>query len=254
MTPSRIHVGCCGLQMARGKYFEQFKLLEVQQTFYQPPQIKTLEKWRADAPVDFEYTIKAWQLITHACSSRKTYRRLRDPIPSDEEQYCGRFQLTPRVLNAWQVTLASARALLSWLVIFQCPASFTPTEENVRNLRAFFKKIRHEREGLICGWEPRGDWPGRLILELTGELDLLHVVDPFTQPIVQQNAPLRYFRLHGEPGARYNSTYTDEHLRQLLSWCLAGETYVLFNNIPMVKDARRFLDLIERKTYNTAKL
>jgi len=254
MTPSRIHVGCCGLQMARGKYFGQFKLLEVQQTFYQPPQIKTLEKWRAEAPPDFEFTIKAWQLITHTCSSRKTYRRLKEPIPPEEEQHCGRFQLTKRVLDAWRVTLDCARALRCRFIIFQCPASFTPTDENVRNLRAFFTRIRLERKGLICGWEPRGDWPADLILNLARELDLLHVVDPFTQAIVQYDAPLRYFRLHGEPGARYNSTYTDEHLRQLLSWCDAGETYVLFNNIPMVKDARRFLDLIERKTYNTGKL
>ena len=34
--------------------------VEIQKTFYQPPQEKTEEKWRNQAPSDFEFTLRAW--------------------------------------------------------------------------------------------------------------------------------------------------------------------------------------------------
>jgi uncharacterized protein YecE (DUF72 family) len=37
------------------------QVVEVQQTFYQPPRVATLEKWRLDAPANFEFTLEAWQ-------------------------------------------------------------------------------------------------------------------------------------------------------------------------------------------------
>ncbi len=47
--------------------------------FYEPPRDGTMRRWRAQAPIDFEFTIKAWQLITHDALS-PTYRRLRSPL------------------------------------------------------------------------------------------------------------------------------------------------------------------------------
>ena len=69
-----IRVGCCGFPRARSEYYKAFQLVEVQQTFYHPPALKTVEKWRSDAPGDFEFTLKAWQLITHEFKS-PNYRR-----------------------------------------------------------------------------------------------------------------------------------------------------------------------------------
>jgi uncharacterized protein YecE (DUF72 family) len=241
----QIHVGCCGMQMARAKYFQRFRVTEVQQTFYQPPQIKTLETWRAEAPPDFEFTLKAWQLITHTPSS-KTYRRLSKPIAPGTESRYGRFQLTDEVLAAWQTTLACTRALNARFLLFQCPASFTPTPAHLANLRAFFTHIRRDRTGLILGFEPRGDWPVDLIRELTEELNLVYVVDPFVNEPLDQG-PLRYLRLHGHPGTNYKYTYTDAELERLKSWCTAETTYVMFNNVPMVQDSDRFIRLLDGK-------
>jgi len=67
-------LGMCGFTIGADAYFRQFPVLEVQHTFYDPPPLKTLESWRAKAPADFEFTIKAWQVITHAGTS-PTYRR-----------------------------------------------------------------------------------------------------------------------------------------------------------------------------------
>ncbi len=36
-----INVGCCGFAASQKKYFELFDVVEIQQTFYQIPEIKT---------------------------------------------------------------------------------------------------------------------------------------------------------------------------------------------------------------------
>jgi uncharacterized protein YecE (DUF72 family) len=235
-----VHVGCCGFALAQTRYFRAFRLLEVQQTFYQPPRLDTLQRWRAAAPEGFEFTLKAWQLITHEPGS-PTYRRLRTPIPESRHARYGSFRSTDEVLAAWHSTLEAARALEATAIVFQCPASFGPTAAHVRNLRAFFRAIAPEAAGLRLCWEPRGDWSRNTVLELCDELALALVVDPFHG---EPPAPgWRYFRLHGIGGYRY--TYTDGDLGRLLGRCV-GEVYCLFNNMTMADDAQRFQRLLLR--------
>jgi len=67
-----IKVGCCGWAVKGGRkaYFKKFKLIELQDTFYNLPRVELAMKWRNMAPEDFEYTLKAWQLITHPHTSQ----------------------------------------------------------------------------------------------------------------------------------------------------------------------------------------
>ena len=53
---------------------KKFSLVEVEQTFYKLPLVKTAERWRAEAPRGFEFSIKAWQALTHLPTS-PTWRR-----------------------------------------------------------------------------------------------------------------------------------------------------------------------------------
>jgi uncharacterized protein YecE (DUF72 family) len=68
-----VKVGCCGFAGSQGRCFRDFRLVEVQQTFYEPPRVTTAERWRAKAPADFEFTLKAWQLITHEATGRRSH-------------------------------------------------------------------------------------------------------------------------------------------------------------------------------------
>jgi uncharacterized protein YecE (DUF72 family) len=235
-----VRVGCCGFALAHASYFSTFRLIEVQQTFYQPPRPATLERWRAAAPEDFEFTLKAWQLITHEPAS-PTYRRLTTPIPDSRQGRYGGFRGTDEVFAAWRTTLEAARALDAAAIVFQCPASFTPTTAHVRNLRAFFRAIAGESAAFRLCWEPRGDWDRKSVLDLCAELGLVLAVDPFAN----EPPPVgwRYFRLHGIGGYRY--TYSDDDLHRLRGWCV-DETYCLFNNMTMASDARRFDKLLAR--------
>ena len=226
------HLGLCGWTINAADYFATFDTLEVQQTFYEPPSRETIARWRDQAPPGFIFTIKAWQVITHRSTS-STYRRLRSEVNRDE---VGGFQVNETTLRGWKVTRDCARLLRAKAILFQCPASFRATEENIANMRKFFGSI-DRLDGVHFLWEPRGPWPDEVLIDVCRELDLVHTVDPFLRDSVTPE--LTYWRLHGVKN-HYHS-YTDDELRSLAARVpAAGETYVMFNNIPRVGDAKRF--------------
>ena len=235
-----VKLGLCGFTIGASEYFRRFQVVEVQQTFYEPPQDQTMVRWRRQAPPGFAFTLKAWQLVTHDASS-PTYRRLRRPLDEADRELVGGFRLTPPVLRAWKRTLECTRLLRATAILLQCPASFRPTDENVARLRTFCSEIERP-EGVRLVWEPRGPWPSDVVGDLCRELDLVHAVDPFVNDTV---TPQRtYFRLHGVTGARH--VYSDDELRRLRAMLPeeAEDPYVLFNNMPRVIDAERFRTLL----------
>jgi len=233
----KIKVGCCGFPRGMKHYFSQFRLVEVQQTFYRLPRVETAVKWRQAAPGDFEFAIKAWQLITHPPSS-PTYRKARLQIPQGKEGNYGYFKPSPEVMEAWYQTEEIARAVRAVIIVFQCPASFVDSAGNIENMRKFFQSL--PRDEFLFAWEPRGQWRDEVITSLCQELRLIHCVDPL------QRAPVygmtNYFRLHGGPGYRHR--YSDEELDRLRKMIDNKESYVLFNNITMYDDALRFIHLL----------
>lgn len=239
-------VGCCGWPEARRRYYGHFPIVELQETFYDPPAPDRARRLREEAPPGFTFTLKAWQVITHPASS-PTYRRLKQPLSPEEAPLVGWFRPTDVVWRAWERTQQVAEALGARAIVFQCPPSFRPDPDNVANLRRFFEAVQ-TRERLLA-WEPRGLWPRELVASLCRELGLVHVVDPFQGRAAWGSCA--YFRLHGRGGYRYS--YSDEELAQLLGMCRreleAGRrpVYVLFNNTDMLADALRFLESVRRE-------
>ena len=247
-----IKVGTSGFGIAQAKYVQTFSCVEVQHTFYQPPGIATLERWRAAAPTGFEFVLKAWQLITHDAKS-PTYRRLKKKLTEVEREETGYFRPTPIVESAWGTTLACADALQARMILFQCPASFKQTKENISNLKNFFRSIAaSERQRLNFAWEPRGDWDLKVVKRICEELNLWHAVDPFTAECVTKDK--RYFRLHGRSGWRYE--YEEAELRELAARLVISKPdtatrelapYVFFNNARMTQDALRFQSILDER-------
>ena len=232
-----VRVGLCGFTIGAAEYARRFSLVEVQQTFYDPPQRLTLERWRRQMPAPFEFTLKAWQLITHD-GVLPTYRRLKRSLTTKQLAAAGSFRDSDTVRLGWEETLACARLLAATTIVFQCPAAFRPTEENVANLQRFFREV--DREERTFAWEPRGAWPDDLVRQLCAELDLLHAVDPFRAAPVTSGAA--YFRA-GRAGER--RSYSDAQLERLEQ--LSGRfapAYVLFNNMPRASDAERFVQFV----------
>lgn len=233
-----VKVGLCGWTIAQASYVRQFPLVEVQHTFYEPPADALLARWRAAVPERFEFTLKAWQLITHESGS-PTYRRLKRPLPPEHLGQVGAFRSTPPVLAAWERTVECARILRATAILLQCPKSFRPTAVNIERMRTFLTTVERPAARLL--WEPRGDWPTSLLDELCRDLDLVHVVDPMQTDTVTPGRT--YYRLHGTSGMRH--VHTDDELRRLRDTLVGRpDPYVLFNNLPRAADATRFSALL----------
>ena len=172
-----LRLGLCGWNGSQGAYFADFDCIEIQSTFYDPPSLQVAANWRSAAPPDFQFCIKAWQLITHRAAS-PTYRRLRSPLPANGREAVGSFRQTEQVWQAWLRTVDVARAADARVILFQCPKSFLPTSENLINFSAFFRRVSRDRFRLA--FEPRGEpWTEDIVQDLCAEHDLLHCVDPF---------------------------------------------------------------------------
>ncbi len=240
-----VRVGTCGFRNTKDEYANDLSTVEIQHTFYQPPLVETLKKWRDAMPADFEFTLKAWQLITHESSS-PTYRRLRRPLTEKESADAGFFKPTEIVREGWTTTLACAKALKARTILFQCPAKFQPLPENIGNMCRFFESIN--RGKMNFAWEPRGkEWTDDIVAEICSQLDLWHAVDPFARRTV---TPQRcYFRMHGIPRWRY--TYEDDELYELAAMMPKRKTaYAFFNNITMREDAIRFERILNDQAAN----
>jgi uncharacterized protein YecE (DUF72 family) len=243
-----VRVGLCGFTIGAQDYALHFPVVEIQQTFYDPPRDDVLQRWLSRTPPSLEYVIKVWQLVTHAANS-PTYRRLRRPLEPGAEP--GWFRESRAVDEGWQRSVRSARVLGATAMLFQCPASFVPDAGNVSRMQRFFERI--DRPAMRLLWEPRGArWVSerRLALSLCRELDLIHVVDPFVT-LPEPGHPI-YWRLHGIGGSR--SSYSDSELKRLRDLLLAigssEPAYVLFNNLPRVGDAKRFATILKRVVHH----
>lgn len=237
---AKVLVGTCGFCISQKRYYATFPVIEIQQTFYQPPPEGNAQRWREAAPRDFEFTLKAFQAITHPPNS-PTWKRSR--LPVEERKQAGYFRDTPVVRQAWETTRRLAEILRAKIVIFQCPPRFDAREEHVQNLRWFFSWA--ERGSLKFGLEVRhASWTDDLLRQLCQEWDLIHVVDPFVRHTV--TPALKYFRLHGIGG--YDYQYTDADLQQLREWCRGRRIYCMFNNTYMYEDALRFRQILGQES------
>ncbi len=251
----RLYVGCCGFPVARRKYFAHLPAVELQQTFYRLPRKETAEKWRKEAPPEFIYTMKAWQVITHPPSS-PTWRKAGIQVDEEKKKRYGFLKPTEENFEAWKKTLEIAETIEARVIVVQTPPSFGYTEENARNIIEFFESV--ERNNFIIGWEPRGNWkehPSE-VKKIINRLGLVHIVDPFKWwPPVSIESPV-YMRLHGigPREVNYSYRYTERDYELLckyiedaamkLSSSENGEVYIFFNNKYMWDNAREFMEYV----------
>lgn len=231
-----IVVGCCGTGGLKfEEYVKRFNAIELQETFYRRVKPTTLKKRREVAGEDFIFTMKAFQGITHPASS-PTWRRS-GWKPEPPEKY-GLLRPTRENFELWQEILDNAEAISAKAVVIQLPPSFAFTDEAFEGVKEFFREVPSKVEVAIefrhRSWfrEDVGKW--------LYERGIIQALDPFTQPLIVKTEKA-YFRLHGlAKGYRYQ--YTTEELKKLRDMMKKG--YVMFNNLTMVEDCSRFLDLL----------
>lgn len=189
-------------------YAETFATVEVNNTFYQSPEAKTLRAWREQTPEGFTFSIKANQYITH-------FKKLKDP----EEP----------VQNLYRNVEPLGDALGP--ILFQCPPNW---HQNLDRLHDFLDVLDDEHRHVFEFRDPT--WLNDGTYEALATQDAAFCIYDFgdRSTLRRVTTDWAYVRLHGA-GEAYRGRYSDEALddwaRQIRDWRAQDlEVYVYFNN------------------------
>jgi uncharacterized protein YecE (DUF72 family) len=228
-------------------YAEHFDTVEVNSTFYRPPEAGITARWVAQTPAGFEFSVKLHQKFTHATPvARETHARRanRAPtaLPRPTRDDVDRFM-------AGVEPIAAGGKLGA--VLAQFPPGFHHDDESlgyVAQLLEWFHaypmavELRHrswsDAHGATSGLLARFDAAWVRIDEPKFRLSIRQDLKP-------DIAPLSYYRLHGRnaaqwwspetPEDRYNYLYSPEELRPFAAAVTASKSsgrkaYLYLNN------------------------
>lgn len=224
-------------------YASYFDCVEINSSFYRPPNAAAVRGWLSPTAPDFVFAVKAWQKFTH---SRKLGEGGAAPQPTWD-----RFDSSDVALFAEGIQPLVEAGRLGAL-LFQYPAGFVRNDENLERLESALSafsscakvvELRHR------SWsDQRADT--QAILERRGAA-WAYIDEPKFSTSVRQNltAPgeLVYLRLHGrnqekwwrhgDAWERYDYFYQAESIRRLAERLKAlsratpqSRVHVYFNN------------------------
>ena len=198
--------------------------------------------WAAKTPEHFTFAVKVWQKFTHAKKiGADTGVGGIWEKPTDDDVREFKSGITPLV-----------RANKLALLLFQYPAGFHHSEENLERLRwalAAFSGYEKVVELRHRSWSQRNEEVKTLLAEWGASWAIID--EPKFQDSVRQDSALAgelfYLRMHGrnqqkwwshaEPWERYDYLYTPQQIRtvketvgQQANRTAARGIYVLFNN------------------------
>jgi len=195
------------------KYFSQhFKTAEINYSFYHLPRPKTYENWYNQTPEDFVFAVKASRFITHI-------KRLKG------------------IKTAWKRFLKNTLHLKEKLgpTLFQFPASFKATAENIKRLEEFLEFISSTNLRFTFEFRHKS-WCDENIYKILKKYNSAWVIadSPRYPKAEVVTADFVYIRMHGSK-ILFASKYTDEELKTLAQkinkWLKKGlDVYTYFNN------------------------
>ena len=196
-------------------YSSLFNSLEVNSSFSRIPLPSTLEKWVADVPADFRFTVKLWKEITHA----------------------PQLQFIRQDVNKFMDAVKSSGVKKGCLLV-QFPGS--TTYHYYKQLVKLLKYIAaaDSEQGWRLAVEFRSaTWYTSKTYRLLDSLKacmVLHDMPKSKPPEHHGKANFAYYRYHG-PNGDYRGSYPDEFLQEqavnLIRLANEGkEVYAYFNN------------------------
>jgi len=242
-------------------YASQFRLVEVDSSYYGLPSKRNAELWVERSPSAFTFNIKAFSLMTqHPAQVRALPKDLRDAAPEGKQSVYPR-DLEPGVVD--EVFEMFREALMPLhsagklgCVLFQFPEWFTPSRANKSYVEGLSERLPDYRcaiEFRRASWMDTTEHQERTLAWLS-ELNLPYVCVDMPQgfsssipPVVGATADdLSVVRFHGRNSEtwkkkgitvaeRFNYLYEESELKewQPRLFDLAAETrrtHVLFNN------------------------
>lgn len=200
-------------------YSKLFDFVEVNSTFYQIPNLKTVESWRRQVPPNFEFSVRCNRDVTH------------------------KYQFQPReeALSTFEKMLIICKTLRAEILHMQTPSLFQPTKDNASLIRSFMSSA--DPKDVIIALEIRGA-NQRLssdFAEMMRDHNMIHSVDLSKDEEPAYQSDILYSRLFGKG---WHNIYqpTDQELKKIDERASSKDhkkTVVSFHFIRMYKDARR---------------
>ena len=190
-------------------YAERFDTVEVNNTFYQLPQLSTFTNWREIVPENFKFAVKASRFITHM-------KKLKDPKTSSEKFFQGSERLENKLGP----------------ILFQLPPGW---QVNADRLAVFLEAIP---SGHRYVFEFRNEsWLQKEVFDLLRQHNAAFCIHDFRGKDSPREitADFTYMRMHGPTEIAYAGSYP---LGTLKKWAQQIRTwrkdlkaiYVYFNN------------------------
>ena len=201
-------------------YARAFNFVEVNSTFYEIPELRTVRSWRQRVPPDFEFAVRCYRDVTHKHQLE----------PAEEA-----FQITDMMIEICE-------ALQSRFLVLQTPSKLNFSQEKIRSMGDFFGSV--DMKGVRPVWEIRRTTreplpPG--IVTLMNDHNIIHSVDVSKESLATQSGTI-YTRVFGK-GEHNVYQFTDDELQEIDEKIVGSgsETAaVSFHNVRMYKDAARF--------------
>lgn len=216
-------------KLPKSKWFEyyaqQFNTLELNNTFYRFPELKSLKSWYDRSPSDFTFSVKAPRSITH-------YNKF-----SDSQELLSKF---------YDVIKEGLQEKLG-CVLFQLPPNFHFDDEKLdlitSSLNPEFKNVIEFRHP---GW-----WNNEVYKKLSKHgITFCGIEHPTLPNDVIKNTSVLYYRFHGSPQL-YKSEYSEAALKEFADQILNSEqikqVYVYFNNtmnLAAVKNVKQLIEIV----------
>ncbi len=201
-------------------YSEIFNFVEVNYTFYEYPDLRTVEQWRRTVPKDFTFAVRCHQDLTHRIGLK----------PVDEA-----YAVLAKMIIYCEILKAP-------FLVLETPASYVINEEALKDAKTLFSSVNFKGVRLV--WEMRAPVTTQAI-NLMQELNIVNAVDLFKQSPGYASDTI-YSRLFGK-GQKNLYQFIDEELvdidRKVLEGMANGTKKVAlsYHGARMHMDAARFL-------------
>lgn len=200
-------------------YSRLFNFVEVNSTFYQVPNLKTVESWRRQVQPDFEFSVRCNRDVTHVYQ----------------------FQPNEKAYETFTQMITICKTLKADILHMQTPSAFQPSKENAHLLDSFMSSVDHK--GVRIALEARGNNQS-LTPDFKSTMqkhNIIHSVDLANDEQPAYKSDILYTRLFGK-GTHNVYQPTDQELKSIDNRASTGthkKAVVSFHFVRMYQDARR---------------
>lgn len=197
-------------------YSKIFNFVEVNYTFYEFPNNRTVENWRRSVPSDFSFSVRCHQDLTHNFGFR--------PVNQAYEIF---YQMR-----------AYCDTLRSQFLVLETPAEYVIDKKSLGDARDFFSSLN--LKGIRLVWEYRAPQT-QTVTNLMQEFGMVHCVD-LSKEKPSYNLDVTYSRLFGK-GQHNIYQFTDDELIEIDKNAQDTNSKIValsYHGLRMNTDAARF--------------